>query len=357
MNINRNNYETWVIDYFDGKLDPVQTAELLYFLSQNPDLEYEFNGYENLNLPADELKFTGKEGLKKSFSDIPSITDDNFEEFCIAETEGDLDEKSHSRLFQYLEKYPHKNRELELYKKTKLTADKSIVFPGLNKLKRYRLVPSGTVQKLFYAGIAAAILMIVFLTFIFRRIPESELITGTLPASEEALKTDEDIILSAETEETHTNITAGSEDSENKSIQTNKMIPVVNDVNQPVARDDIETSIQILNPIEIRKIDKVNYPSDITLLGANHHLQKRAGQPVKTDKSLAEFIKEKLLATEVVKSAENLNVWTFAQASIKGINYLTESDIQMTRKVNMNGEMSGISIISESFGFSTPVKK
>lgn len=357
MNINRHNYEEYVIDYFDGKLDPVQTAELMYFLSQNPDLEYEFNGYENLNLPAEELKFTGKEGLKKSFSDIPTITDDNFDEFCIAETEGDLDEESRSRLYQYMDKNPHKYRELELYKKTKLTPDESVVFPGLNQLKRHRLVPSGTVQKLYYAGIAAAILMIVFLTFIFRRIPESELITSTLPASEEALNTDEDYIQPAETEETSTNITAGSEDLKNKLIQPGKMIPVVNDVNKPVARDDIETSIQILNPIEIRKIDNVNYSSDINLLSANHHLQNHTEQPVGTDKSLAEFIKEKLLATEIVKSAENLNVWTFAQASIKGINYLTESDIQMSRKVNMNGEMSGISVNSESFGFSTPVKK
>jgi hypothetical protein len=94
MNINRNNYEVYIIDYFDGKLDPVQTAELMYFLSQNPDLEYEFNAFENLKMPESQIKFNDKEVLKKEYADVKSVTDINFEEFCIAEIEGDLDEKS-----------------------------------------------------------------------------------------------------------------------------------------------------------------------------------------------------------------------------------------------------------------------
>ena len=357
MNINRHNYEVFVIDYFDGKLDPVQTAELLYFLSQNPDLEYEFNAFENVNLSADKLKFSSKDELKKSYGDIPKITDSNFEEFCVAEIEGDLDEKSQVRLYQYLDKHPQKYREFELYKKTKLTPDKSVIFPDLNHLKKHQLVPSGMVRKIVYSGIAAAVLLIVFLTFIFRRIPESELITITIPASEAAIKTDDDIILPAEADEISINIIAGSEDSKSKTTQHNKMIPIVNDVSLLSVRDDVEAINQILKPIEIRKIDYAYHSSDIALKSKNQQFQYHAEPPVRTDKSLAEFIKDKLLNTEIAKSAENINVWTLAQASLKGINYLTESDIQMNRKLNTNGEISEISIDSESFGFSTPFKK
>ena len=356
MNININNYEVYMIDYLDGKLDPVQTAELMYFLSQNPDLENEFNAYENVNLPADILKFRDKDELKKSFGDFPTVTDSNFEEFCIAEIEGDLDEKSQTRLYQYLDKNPHKNRELELYQKTKLRPDESVAFSGLSQLKKHRLVPSGIPRTLYYTGVAAAVLLIVFLTFIFRRIPESDLITGTIPASEDAIMADESMTTQVEKESTSSFHKDAFRDSDRKSIQDNKRIPSVNDVNKSVPVDDTDESNQIIKPIGIRKIDDINLPSDIILLKKDHPVQYHAETPVQEDKSLAEFIREKLLATEIAKSAENLSVWTFAQASLKGINYLTESDVQMSRKLNLNGKMSEFSIDSESFSFSTPLK-
>jgi len=93
------------------------------------------------------------------------------------------------------------------------------------------------------------------------------------------------------------------------------------------------------------------------LLKRDRPVQLGANPPAQNDKSLAEFIREKLLTNEIVKSAENLNVWTFAQASLKGINYLTESDVQMSRKLNKDGEISEFSIKSESFSFSAPLKK
>ena len=357
MNINRNNYEVYMIDYFDGKLDPVQTAELMYFLSQNPDLEHEFNAYENVNLPADILKFEDKDGLRKSFGDFPAVTDNNFEEFCIAEIEGDLDEKSQARLYQYLDKNPHKKRELELYQKTKLRPDESVVFPGLNQLKKHRLNPYHVNRILYYTGVAAAVLLIVFLTFVFRRTPDSDLITSTVPVLKDAKKTVEDMTSQTEKENTSSIQKEAFRDSDVQSVQENKMISVVNDVPKSAPEEDIEASGQILKPIEIRKIDNVYHPSNIAQLSKNHPIKSHTNPPVQTDKSLAEFIKEKFMATEITKSAENLSVWTFAQASIKGINYLTESDVRMSRKLNMNGKMSEFSIDSESFSFSTPLKK
>jgi hypothetical protein len=214
------------------------------------------------------------------------------------------------------------------------------------------------VQTLYYSGIAAAVLLIVFLTIIFRRVPESELITGTMPASEKNKITADESTIPASARESSVNITADTEDSESLSEQNNMIVHTVNDNSQTTAmEDDIVAFNQILKPIEIRKIDKISYSTELTLMSKKDQLQYHTGQPVESDNPLAAFIREKLMSAEIVKSAENLNAWTFAQASIKGINYLTESDIQMNRKLYTNGKMSEITIDSGSFGFSKAIKK
>jgi hypothetical protein len=358
MNINRNNYEVYMIDYFDGKLNPVQTAELMYFLNQNPDLENEFNAFENVRLPSASFKFYDKDNLKRNFSDFPAVTDNNFDEFCIAEIEGDLEESSQARLYQYLDKYPHKRKDLELYRKTRLKPDESVVFPGLNQLKKHKLVPYRKIQRIFYAGIAAAVLLVVFLTFIFRSAPDSELITSMIPASENEINTNESVAIQTEKEKIPLNKTNDFRNSNiKKAIQSDKMISFNNIIGKPATRDKIEPSDHIIKPIEIQKIDDNYHPSDIALLKKDQPAQDYTEKPVRKDKSLAEFIKEKLSAQEIARSKENLNVWTFAEASLKGINYLTESDVQMSRKLNIKGEMSEFSIASESFSFSTQLKK
>ncbi|KXK46137.1 MAG: hypothetical protein UZ10_BCD003001461 [Bacteroidetes bacterium OLB10] len=63
--INRENYEIWFIDYFDGKLSPEQTAELLLFLEENGDLKLEFDSFSNITLPEQDVKFENKMSLKK----------------------------------------------------------------------------------------------------------------------------------------------------------------------------------------------------------------------------------------------------------------------------------------------------
>ena len=42
MEININNYEVYVIDFIDGMLNEIDTANLLIFLDQNPALKEEF---------------------------------------------------------------------------------------------------------------------------------------------------------------------------------------------------------------------------------------------------------------------------------------------------------------------------
>ena len=65
MSINRNTYEVYLIDYFEGNLDALQVSELLLFLEQNPDLKTECENLELVYLTQDNIAPLDKSSLKK----------------------------------------------------------------------------------------------------------------------------------------------------------------------------------------------------------------------------------------------------------------------------------------------------
>ena len=45
MNIDKNNYEAFFLDYHEGNLSPQEVADLYLFLSQYPELKKEFEDF------------------------------------------------------------------------------------------------------------------------------------------------------------------------------------------------------------------------------------------------------------------------------------------------------------------------
>jgi hypothetical protein len=96
--IQRSNYETFFIDYYDGKLDEIRKEELFTFLEKNPDLKEEFELYGNVSLEANiDVYFTGKDKLKK---DVLTIY--NYKTHFIAYFENDLNAKGKDEVETFL---------------------------------------------------------------------------------------------------------------------------------------------------------------------------------------------------------------------------------------------------------------
>src|SRR5512138_1731 len=114
MKPDRSNYEIWLIDYFDGTLDPDQVEQLMGFMDQNPDLKEEFTDNLPINLKAANDTFKNKSSLKKSISDL---SDEQFELLCISACEHDLTDAQMSDLEKMIEEKPEKRRTLDFYKK------------------------------------------------------------------------------------------------------------------------------------------------------------------------------------------------------------------------------------------------
>jgi len=129
--ITRNNYEEFFLDYIEGEISAQDKVALESFLVQNPDLKAELEEMMNLDfnfahdtIPEDTSKLKG----------IPFEA--NFDDFCIAQLEGDLDSYENRAFDEFIQSNPDKAKELELYQKTKLEADKSVLFKDKKSLKR-----------------------------------------------------------------------------------------------------------------------------------------------------------------------------------------------------------------------------
>ncbi|MBK7853988.1 MAG: hypothetical protein IPJ79_02970 [Bacteroidetes bacterium] len=159
MTINKNNYEAFFLDYHEKNLSPEQVADLLLFLEQHPQLQKEFDAFAAIFLSNDDaIVFEEKENLKKII-----INAENFNEFAVANLEGDLTPQEIKQYAKFITDYPIYKKEESLFAKTKLHADLSLKFPDKQKLKKgkARIIS----LNMFYIAAAACVLLMLGMFF------------------------------------------------------------------------------------------------------------------------------------------------------------------------------------------------
>lgn len=154
MNITRDNYEPFFLDYLEGNLDENKIDQFLDFLEQNPDLKEELHLFENIHLPEEQVVFSGKEHLYKSVQDEKQA----FEMKTIAFMEGDLKDEERKSFETYLASHPELQKEYDLFSQTRLVADTGIKYPEKQKLYR----KSGTTIAMKWVARAAAVVVLIW---------------------------------------------------------------------------------------------------------------------------------------------------------------------------------------------------
>jgi len=158
--ITRNNYELYIIDFYDGKLNKIQTEELRAFLDQHPDLKEEFELLSHATLEPETMVFADKNSLKK--------TDSKESELLIAYFENDLNPVERKNVEQNLKSNPAMAQELEIIKKTRLLPDYTILFSDKSSLRKTAKVISFSSSFYRNLSIAASVILIAIAYFIFR---------------------------------------------------------------------------------------------------------------------------------------------------------------------------------------------
>jgi len=172
MEINHTNYEIFIIDYLDDKLDALQTAELLLFLENNPEIKEEFEGLKDVHLaPAPNETYGFKELLiQPADLEAVNISIDNYSHYFIASIENDLTSDGQKAVSKFISEHPELKKEYSLFASTKLIPDKKIKFPNAEGIRRKS--KSIYLRYYFATGIAASLLLIG--TIYFRLTPETD---------------------------------------------------------------------------------------------------------------------------------------------------------------------------------------
>ena len=131
MKITRDNYEVYFLDYLEGNLDENLVNDFIDFLRQNPDLKAELEIAGMVKVDLENVTFGNKEKLYKEKYDLKQ----EFNRAAVARMEGELQENEKAEFEKYLSTHPDKQKEAALFEKTRLKADKSIVFKKKRKLQ------------------------------------------------------------------------------------------------------------------------------------------------------------------------------------------------------------------------------
>lgn len=170
MEINRNNYGAFFLDYWESTLDHHGQQALSLFLDENPDLHDEFLDFRHVadsHLSAENgLVFPAKKSLKKmQVTAIGEINQFNWENFIIAALEKDLTPSQVKLYEEFVKLNPQIAGEIELFKKTYLKPDPGITFNLKGNLK-HKAIPVWWSSPAVRWGLSiAALLLIAFSLF------------------------------------------------------------------------------------------------------------------------------------------------------------------------------------------------
>ncbi len=164
MNINKSNYEEFLIDFIEGNLKPELKKEMDLFLDAHPEIREEVESFEFINISTPKnITFDFKADLKQTgINSTQNISESNYEEYLIASSENDLSNNEEKELNQFLEINPQLDQTNKLYKLSKATPSLAIVFEDKKSLKKSLFIK----RRWYYAVSAAASVLILISIFL-----------------------------------------------------------------------------------------------------------------------------------------------------------------------------------------------
>lgn len=326
-----------MLDYIEGNLDPLLTADLMAFLAENPEFEGFLPEYNSKISLAKTYEFTCKELLKKNYADIPEITPGNFDEFCIASCEGLLTEKDVSRLTEYLACHPDKQADLDLYRKLNLEPDFTLHFPRKEKLKikQARVI----LPVLYYAaGIAAAVTLVIIL--VFRQ--------STVNSYTYAPSVNSDLPDTVVSTHPIQPVPDGEKETpQEPALASRQQVDVISrsESQPPVIREVSGNILPYLTRITSGSLPHIDTPAEPPRLAVHPvHFTPDLGK-TNTGLSASESYAQTYLRTLIGR----LNLWKTAETALDGFNYLTESQLSIGKTTDENGKLTSLLIDTERF--------
>ena len=355
MKINRNNYETYFIDYIEGNLDVKLVDDFLEFLQQNPDLKEELSLFQSVSLEPEEIQFDKKEKLYKNKFDI----EDNFNRTSVALLEGDLSMDEKADFERYLISHPDKRKEFQLFEKTKLQPDLSVKFN-----KKSRLYHRSVGKSIVLWSIRIAAVLVLAFTFYVLADRESAntleeprvavLQTETPPnetQNNEASQNVNQQIVSPENEIVKPEANAENKATEPQIEKTVQKDSKSNRENTKGKKDETDIATERVAVEPLRPISRLTASLEIKQPQESLRIMQYAipDGPAYQDE-------ERFLADVVVEKT-GINKLSFNKIAKAGLNIVSNiSKEKLTYETNESGKVTEINYDSRLLAFSIPTK-
>jgi hypothetical protein len=361
MEINRSNYEIWLIDYLDGNLDPDQIVLLENFLKMNPDIDQEKTLFKEIYAVPELKIYPYKNSLIKNSSEL---SDNQFNYLCVAYGEHDLSDAQVVELLEIVANNPSRAKIFNTYNKVKLYPAKT-GYSNKNRLKKLG-ISEKPVFRIVLAGLSIAASIAVFF-LIFNNLREEKAsntaIIGKMEIQVPETQKDSTI-------EIKINI---PQQSENKLIVGNS-IENINEYKKnmeeyvPPVSEDQKIAMVVPKDTVIKKLLIPDMFYNINMIiatpvqtGTLLAMNNRAVTPevVEEPKGLKNYITN-LLRDKILKNKNTetgpLKGYEIADAGIIGLNKLLGWEMSLEKTTDTNREESSLVFNSLLLKYSTPVK-
>gem|GEM_PF-1798970 len=354
--ITRLNYEAFLVDFYEGNLDPLTKNQVELFLIENPDIKDEFDAFSESLFIDENVVFEEKELLKKSVIDFISPEYQNIDEFLVAGVENELSLVETIKFKKLLLTNPEIAQEYKLYEKTVLQPDLKITFTDKNTLKR-SFIPVLSVQMLkrvtYYS--AAAILLITLL-FVNRDLfrtnnpPEIAQLPVLQNQQSEVLVPEEDQTNKLMAINSNTKLTE-NELHNNSEITLSVVKPEI-EKNSPDSSIDLSTlqnqEIIAFQPKTELNIGKYAYEIENISHGGSYTIDQYL---------LRQFRKKMLNESREEYNSRKFSGWDLVDLGIRQTGKLFGQEWQLKKDYDNEGNIENLAFNSRMLSFDYPVRK
>ncbi len=378
MNINRDNYEAWFLDFLDGNLNGNRVGEFREFLRQNPDLQEELQEYDPVYLETVGFSFPHKETLYRE----PLDQEEYFDQVAVAWMEGDLEPAEALRFEEYLQRHPGKQKDADLFRLTRLAPDQRIVFPrkaALYHQPAIRLMMTWTMR-------VAAVLLVAALTYsayeIFKVVPDPGTeVAETRSETPESTKEPGKIEIPgnrAESGQASSGLPGNStrKSPENRLMADNRsgtsitsrsyrtsLLPASTGTQMASSTTEIireREAIPASIPLKEVALEAANAPVILALVAPATTSPQPAKEPLLADtktgyRPLNEVLMEKTGLDDLRKRVDNLSISKLTRFGLRVA--ATVSNKKFRVDTNKEGEIIAYNLDTRLLGLSIPVKK
>jgi hypothetical protein len=350
MNINRNNYESYFVDYLEGNLDEKLVDDFIEFLQQNPELKKELSLFDFISIVPENVEFRKKDKLYKEKYDAEKA----FNQAAIERLEGEISEKENKNFREYLAKHPEKEKEAALFNDTKLKPDESVVFNKKRKL--YRRPIGKTV--LLWSVRAAAVFVFAFLLYVLTNQPASYLVPENQVASVEKKDTKKEVQPVVE-EKTGTKETPARQNK--KKEQTKTTTPVIKKP-APKPKETKNLRETTKGRMEGENLALHRIPEDvpekmnrIITVPLNNNMPAATLSAMRLKMIEEPPVYEERFLTDAIKEKTGIDKLSFDKIKKAGLNFVsTITKDNLSYETNEEGRITEINYDSRLLAFSIP---